>query len=88
MGGSLLLVPILAWILGTKEGVALSALLLAANNVAKVIAYRRTIPLIASLGVVALTMLGALIGANTLVMAAERWATAFVIGRSGGQPCP
>ncbi|MFB3051273.1 MAG: sulfite exporter TauE/SafE family protein, partial [Acidimicrobiia bacterium] len=39
LGGSLILVPTLALVLGTKEGVALSALLLAANNVVKVIAY-------------------------------------------------
>ena len=35
LGGSLVLVPILALVLGTKEGVALAALLLAANNVVK-----------------------------------------------------
>ena len=40
LGGSLLLVPSLSLVLGTMEGVALAALLLGANNVAKVAAYR------------------------------------------------
>ena len=44
MGGSLVLIPVLIAVVGVKEGIALSALLLAANNVAKVIAYRTTLP--------------------------------------------
>jgi uncharacterized membrane protein YfcA len=36
LGGSLVLVPAYALVLGTKEGVALAALMLAGNNVAKV----------------------------------------------------
>ena len=44
LGGSLILVPTLALILGTKQGVALAALLLACNNVVKVVAYRGPIP--------------------------------------------
>ena len=44
LGGSLILVPTLALVLGTKEGVAMAALLLAGNNVVKVIAYRRSLP--------------------------------------------
>jgi uncharacterized membrane protein YfcA len=79
LGGSLLLVPTLSLILGTKAGVALSSLLLATNNVAKVIAYRKTVPLRSSLLVVILTMLGAFVGARALVLAPEVWATAFVI---------
>jgi uncharacterized membrane protein YfcA len=79
LGGSLLLVPALSLALGTKEGVALAALLLAANNVAKVIAYRKTIPLRPSVWVIVLTMIGSFIGANALVLASETWATVFVI---------
>ena len=44
LGGSLILVPALSLALGTKEGVALAALLLALNNVPKCAIYRRTIP--------------------------------------------
>ena len=44
LGGSLLMVPTLALFLGTKEGVALAALLLASNNIMKIIAYRETLP--------------------------------------------
>ena len=58
LGGSLVLVPALALLLGTKEGVALAALLLALDNVVKLIAYRHTIPLAGSAIVVALTVAG------------------------------
>lgn len=44
LGGSLILVPLLALTVGTKEGIALAALLLAANNLVKLVAYRGTIP--------------------------------------------
>jgi uncharacterized membrane protein YfcA len=71
LGGSLILVPALALVLGAKEGIALAALLLALNNVVKVIAYRRTIPLRASAAVVVLTVLGAAVGASLLVRASE-----------------
>lgn len=71
LGGSLILVPALALVLGVKEGVALAALLLALNNVVKVIAYRRTIPLRASAAVIALTILGAALGASLLVAAPD-----------------
>ncbi|CAA9282739.1 MAG: hypothetical protein AVDCRST_MAG93-3301, partial [uncultured Chloroflexia bacterium] len=54
LGGSLILVPALALVLGTKEGVALAALLLALNNVVKVFAYRQTIPLAKSALVIVL----------------------------------
>lgn len=79
LGGSLILVPALALVLGTKEGVALAALLLATNNVVKVIAYRRVIPLRASTGIVALTFLGAYVGARLLVAAPAALVTAAVI---------
>lgn len=69
LGGSLILVPALALVLGAKEGIALAALLLAANNVVKVCAYRKSIPLAASAGVIALTVLGAGLGATLLVTA-------------------
>lgn len=71
LGGSLILVPALALVLGTKEGVALAALLLALNNVVKVYAYRQTIPWTKSGLVIVLTIVGAAIGAGLLVAAPD-----------------
>ena len=79
LGGSLILVPTLALVLGTKEGVALAALLLALNNVVKVIAYRKTLPFRKSLVVIVLISIGALVGARLLVAAPERIVTIAVI---------
>jgi uncharacterized membrane protein YfcA len=71
LGGSLLMVPTLVLAVGTKEGVALAALLLAANNVFKVVTYRRTIPWRASAVVVVCTAAGAGLGARLLIHAPE-----------------
>jgi uncharacterized membrane protein YfcA len=71
LGGSLLMVPTLVVALGTKEGVALAALLLAANNVFKVATYRRTVPWRACAVVVVCTAVGAGLGARLLVGAPE-----------------
>lgn len=72
LGGSLLMVPTLALFLGSKEGVALAALLLASNNVMKIIAYRRTLPFRAASGIVVLIVLGAAVG-STLLVNAPQW---------------
>ncbi|MDH3302674.1 MAG: sulfite exporter TauE/SafE family protein [Acidimicrobiia bacterium] len=79
LGGSLLLVPSLMVILGPKEGVVMAALLLAANNVAKVVAYRRTLPIRKSLIVVVPTMIGAYLGATLLARAPESWVVTAVV---------
>ena len=79
LGGSLILVPTLALVLGTKEGVALAALLLALNNVVKVIAYRKSLPLRKALVVILLVAAGAWIGARLLVAAPEGVVTVAVI---------
>ena len=79
-GGSLLLVPALSLLLGPKEGVALAALLLACNNVWKVGAYRKSIPVRAAAAVVLCTVIGAAIGARLLVATPERWVSVAVIG--------
>jgi len=79
LGGSLILVPTLALILGTKEGVALAALLLALNNVVKVIAYRKTLPIRKALFVIILVAVGAAVGARLLVAAPEELVTIAVI---------
>jgi uncharacterized membrane protein YfcA len=79
LGGSLILVPALALALGTKEGVALAALLLAANNVVKVIGYRKTLPFVKSIVVMLLVSVGAWVGARLLVSAPEDLVTVAVI---------
>jgi hypothetical protein len=79
LGGSLVLVPAMALLLGPREGISLAALLLALNNVAKVIAYRQTIPLRASAGVLLMTMVGASIGASTLVRIPEAWVHVAIV---------
>ncbi len=79
LGGSLLMVPTLALFLGSKEGVALAALLLATNNVAKLVAYRRTLPFRAAAVVVVLLMVGAALGSSALVRAPEAAVTVAVI---------
>lgn len=71
LGGSLILVPALSLLLGVKQGVALSALMLAANNVFKVALYRRTIPWRAATGVLLATIAGALLGARLLIVLPE-----------------
>lgn len=71
LGGSLVMVPTLVLAVGTKEGVALAALLLASNNVFKVLTYRRTIPWRKAAIVVVCTVVGAAIGARLLVGAPE-----------------
>ena len=78
-GGSLILVPALALLLDTKTGVALAALLLAGNNVVKIIVYRQTLPVRKSAVVVVLIGIGAAIGAFALVAAPERMVTIAVI---------
>ena len=79
LGGSLILVPTLALILGTKEGVALAALLLAGNNVVKAVAYRETLPFRKALVVIVLVSVGAAVGSRLLVEAPETIVTIGVI---------
>jgi uncharacterized membrane protein YfcA len=79
LGGSLLLVPVLAAVLGVKEGVALAGLLLAANNVVKIVAYRTTIPYGRAAPVVVVSAIGALFGARLLVALPEALVAASVV---------
>ncbi|MGH2699259.1 MAG: TSUP family transporter [Actinomycetota bacterium] len=79
LGGSLVLVPTLALILGTKQGVALAALLLAGNNIVKVVAYRKTLPYRKSAWILIAITLGAALGAQLLVSAPEEVVTVAVI---------
>ncbi len=80
LGGSLVLVPTLALFLGSKEGVALAALLLASNNVLKIVAYRRTLPFRAAAGIVVLIVIGAALGSTLLVNAPAYAVTIGVVG--------
>lgn len=78
-GGSLILVPVLALVLGSKEGVALAALLLACNNVAKIAAYRHSLPFRRSVLLAALVLLGAATGASFFTRAPEDLVTLAVL---------
>ncbi len=80
LGGSLVMVPTLALFLGSKEGVALAALLLASNNVFKIAAYRRTLPFRAAALVVVLVIVGAAIGSSLLVAAPDWAVTVGIVG--------
>ena len=84
-GGSLILVPVLSVVLGPKEGIAFASFLLAWNNVFKVIAYRRTVPLAAGWPLVVITAVGAFVGAGFMVAAPEQvvyWVIAVVTATS------
>lgn len=72
LGGSLLMVPTLAAFLGEKEGIALAALLLASNNVMKIVAYRETLPFRKAAVIAALIVAGAYLG-STLLVDAPTW---------------
>ncbi len=78
MGGSLILIPALALIIGGKPAVILGALLLAGNNVAKVIVYAKTIPVRKSALLVLATVIGGYGGASLLVAAPE-WAVDWAV---------
>ena len=71
LGGSLLMVPTLALFLGTKEGIALASLLLASNNIMKIIAYRETLPFRKAAMIIVAIMVGAGLGALALVNAPD-----------------
>ncbi len=79
LGGSLVLVPTLTLTIGTKEGVALAALLLGANNLVKLVAYRAALPVAAASKLMVLTVVGTFIGARLLVAAPEAAVTIAVI---------
>ncbi|MDP8929184.1 MAG: sulfite exporter TauE/SafE family protein [Actinomycetota bacterium] len=84
LGGSLILVPALSIAFGAKEGVAMAALLLAGNNVVKVVAYRQTLPFRQSLIVMICIAVGAWIGAQLLVAAPESVIRVAVLLAMGG----
>ncbi|WP_328991595.1 sulfite exporter TauE/SafE family protein [Kribbella sp. NBC_01245] len=78
-GGSLILVPALALLLGAKTGTALAALILAGNNIFKVWAYRKTLPFKKAALVIVLVAIGTAIGAIFFVAASEKVVAIAVI---------
>lgn len=93
-GGSLVLVPALAAVLGPREGIALAAVILGWNNLFKVMAYRRTLALREGWPLLAVTLLGVGTGAGLLIHAPDRaviWCVAaltvltLVVELSGGE---
>jgi uncharacterized membrane protein YfcA len=72
LGGSLILVPAMVVVFGTKQGIAIAALLLACNNIGKVVVYRHSVPLHAALPVLIAMIVGASLGAGALVSVSER----------------
>ncbi|MCH2203467.1 MAG: sulfite exporter TauE/SafE family protein [Fuerstiella sp.] len=85
MGGSLIIVPAMVLMFGARHGVALSALLLTCNNVAKVTVYRKSIPYKKSLWVLLLTIVGAAAGATLLTRTSEHLVyVGVVISVAGG----
>lgn len=80
LGGSLILVPVLALVLGPKEGVALAALLLGGNNVLKMVAYRSYLPFRAAGVVVISLVIGAAVGASVLVVVPGEYVAIGIVG--------
>jgi len=78
-GGSLLLVPALAAIMGPREGIAFAALLLGWNNVFKVIVYRKTLALRQGWPLIAVTAVGVVIGARLLVSSSDRLIVGLIV---------
>lgn len=84
-GGSLMLVPVLAATLGPKEGIALASLMLAVNNVCKVVAYRDSLGLRKGWVLLPVSFAGALLGGLLLVelpRTAVVWALVVVTAAS------
>ena len=79
-GGSLVLVPALAAVLGPRQGIAFAALVLGWNNVFKVIAYRRTLALRQGWPLLIVTAIGVLVGVRLLIAAPERAVIWIVTG--------
>ena len=79
LGGSLIAVPAMIAFFGPKSGVAIAAILLASNNIFKIIAYRRTIPWKSASILSAITMVGAFIGAHLLLSIPDIWVVIAVM---------
>jgi uncharacterized membrane protein YfcA len=78
-GGSLILTPLLVLTLGAKQGIALSALILATHNGIKLIAYRSFLPIKASMVITGATLAGVFIGSVLLVAMPDKVAIFLLI---------
>jgi uncharacterized protein len=83
LGGSLVLVPVLTLALGAKNGVAMAALFLAANNIVKLWVYRDALPVRSAAGVALCTVAGAFLGSRLLVAAPAALVDAAVVTSIG-----
>lgn len=83
LGGSLVLVPMLTLVLGTKEGVSTAAVLLAANNLLKLWAYRQVLPLRPAALVTGFTLVGRVLGASLMVASPEILVSIAVVASLG-----
>jgi uncharacterized membrane protein YfcA len=83
-GGSLIVVPVLVAAVGPREGIALAAVLLASNNVFKVIAYRRTLAARRQWRFVVVAVGGVAIGSLILVTVPQDLLVALVIASALG----
>lgn len=79
LGGSLILVPAMAMVLGPKEGIAMASALLSMNNVGKVLAYRHDIPYRAAMLVLSMTVIGAVLGSMLLIAVPSSWVSLGVV---------
>lgn len=78
-GGSLILVPAFTLLFGVKQGIALASLLLAANNIGKLVVYFHSVPFRATALALLLTVAGTSVGAHLLVNAPEEGVRAAVM---------
>ncbi len=78
LGGSLLLIPMLSLVLGVKEGIVLSSLLLGLNNIVKALYYRQYIRWKQTLWLLLPMAGGAAIGAVAMVHMQADWLGYFM----------
>jgi uncharacterized membrane protein YfcA len=83
LGGSLVLVPIMTLALGAKQGISTAALLLAGNNLVKLWAYRKVLPVRSAASIALCALAGASLGARLLISAPEGIVSAAVIASCG-----
>ena len=79
LGGSLILIPGLSWILGIKEGIVVSAVLLGSNNLVKLFFYRKDIRLRPSLRLLVCMVAGAIGGALLMMQADPKLLSLFLL---------
>lgn len=79
LGGSLLLIPTLTLMIGVKEGIVLSSILLGLNNVVKTFYYRHNIKIKASIALLVPMVIGSAIGALLMVQLNSRFLGFFLL---------